>query len=127
MKELVYKNMSGSNPKKREVSFEEINSRNESRVSKKWVCKYFIKDKLESKDTKVLKKWVEERKKNVRANNHHIMREMDTRTGESKIVCKVLGEFFAVSGYTAYKIVYINEIRIHIDAANMEDRSLKWR
>ncbi len=127
MKKLVYKDVRGSNPKKREVSVEEINDKSESRVSKKWICKYFVKDKFESKDTNRLKNWVKTGKKSVRANNHHILREVNTKTGENKIVCKVLGEFFAITGYTAYKIVYVNEIRIYIGEASLEDRSIKWR
>ncbi|MEA3489560.1 MAG: hypothetical protein U9R44_04380 [Candidatus Omnitrophota bacterium] len=115
MKELVYKNIVGNNPRKREISIEEISSKKEPRVEKKWICKYFIKEKYRSRSMNNIREWVKREKKNERMKNCHILRENNTRTGESKIICKLLGEIFVICGMTVYKIVYVNEIRVKIE------------
>ncbi|MDP8298418.1 MAG: hypothetical protein P9L88_00720 [Candidatus Tantalella remota] len=116
MKKLVYRDILGNNPRKREVSMEEISGRNQSKVSKKWICKYFIREKHTENSIDALKKWVTKRKKTCRK-DRHILRQMNTETGENKIICKVLGEFFVIRGGSAYRIVYINEVKIQIECA----------
>ncbi len=116
MKKLVYRDILGNNPRKREVSMEEISGRDQSKVSKKWICKYYIREKHTENDIVSLRKWVAKKKKKCRK-DRHILRQMNTDTGENKIICKVLGEFFVIRDSSAYRIVYINEVRIHIECA----------
>ncbi|MBD3425823.1 MAG: hypothetical protein GF409_01175 [Candidatus Omnitrophica bacterium] len=114
MKEVVYKNISGNNPRKHEVSIEEITDSTRSRIAKKWITKYFIKDSYTSDIQEELKAWVALQKNRRPAKNCHILRHYDEKTGQNMIVCKVLGKFFVIKENTAYSIVYVNEIRIQI-------------
>lgn len=116
MKKLVYRNINGTNPRKREISIEEITGPRNTKVTKKWICKYFVKEQYSSKDVEELEKWIRVKKESGTKNDCHIIRELNGQTGENKIVCKVLGEFFAVSGKNAYKIMYVNEVKIDIQA-----------
>ena len=122
MKELVYRDIFGNNPRKREVSMEEIRDLTGSRIEKKWICKYFIKERFTCKDRKAIKAW--EKKRECRK-DCHILREVDTETGENKIICKVLGEFFVIWGLAVYKILYINEIRIKVNRARSTRRKIR--
>ncbi|MFH1552380.1 MAG: hypothetical protein ABID83_01905 [Candidatus Omnitrophota bacterium] len=126
MKELVYKNIMGQNPRKREVSIEEISDRTESKVAKKWISKYFIKERYCSKNGEDLRKWINMKKKQGCRKDCHILREVNTRTGESKVVSKMLGEFFVIWAGVAYKILYVNEIRIHMDGREKDKRGIRW-
>ena len=122
MKELVYRDILGHNPRKREVSIEEINDLTKNSVSKKWVCKYFVKERFSSDNNNELRSWIHRHKVKGDKKNCHILRQLDTRTGENKIVCKILGEFYVIYGKTAYSIVYINEVRISIDVNKQKER-----
>lgn len=112
MKRLVYRDIHGSNPRKREVSIEEISDRRESSVTRKWTCKYFIRDWYISEREEDLTRWVENKQSDKCRRNCHVLREVNSRTGTNKIICKVLGEFFVVWGGTAFNIVYVNKLRI---------------
>ncbi|MGB2601173.1 MAG: hypothetical protein WBD00_07665 [Candidatus Omnitrophota bacterium] len=114
MKEVVYRNICGNNPKKHEVSIEEISDQSDSRVAKKWITKYFIKDSYSSDVMAELKAWVAVQKRRAASKDCHILRNYDKRTGENKIICKVLGDFYIIQGNAAYRIVYVNEIKIQI-------------
>lgn len=115
MKEVIYRDILGNNPRNREVSIEETSNRIKAKVAKKWACKYFVREKYSSSRKAELQNWVEERKKRDLHRNCHILRKLDTRTGENMVICKVRGEFFVIWGRTAYDIVYVNAVRIKID------------
>jgi len=115
MKELVYRDILGNNPRKREISIEEINDRTESMIIRKWICKYFVKEKYGSINEEDLRGWIEMKQKSDCRRDCHILRQLDSQTGENKIICKILGDFYVIWGNMAYKIVYVNELRIQIN------------
>lgn len=119
MKKIVHRDILGYNPRKREVSVEETVYRTESRINKKRVCKYYIREKFVSEDVEELKQWIERQKKSGVKKDCHVLRNIDTRTGANKIVCKVLGEFFAVWANAAYRIFYVNELRVELEGKAM--------
>lgn len=130
MSKLVYRDILGNNPRKREVSIEEIDEvktplgeiEAKGRVSKKRICKYFVEEKFTADDLETLKEWVRAQKKNRGRNDCHVLRHIDTRTGFNKIICKVLGEIYVIKRPTVYKIVYMNELRIQIDGIRRKER-----
>ena len=115
MKELVYKTVDGMQPRKKEVSIEEIEDRKKTHITKKWVCKYFVKSSHRFPAGENVQRWLaanQHRGSNVK--NCHILRHMDSHTGDVKIVCKVIGEFFVVNDLTVMKILYANSLRVHM-------------
>jgi len=114
MKKLFYRHLEGINPRKSEVSMEEITDRIGNKMSRKWLCKYFLKEKFTSKNIELIQDWIAVRKKGICPKNCHIIKYTNTATGKNKIVCKVLGNFFIVFGDTVFNIVYVNEIKIKI-------------
>ena len=132
MKELFYKDILGDNPRKREVSMEETYNRTDisgglrkkTKFTKRWVAKYFIKEEFKSLNVSKLRSWVNKKKEEGCRRDCHILRRIDARTGENRIVCKVLGEFFVIWAGTAYKIVYVNEIRIQDEGRNA--KKARW-
>lgn len=111
MRELLYKSISGSDPRKCEVSIEEVCDPVDNTMSKKWMCKYYVRESHTSDDIESLKHWIRLNKEGC-AKNCHILRKYDADTGENTMMCKILGEFFVVRGLTAYKVLYLNEIKI---------------
>ncbi len=124
MKELVYKTIDGNNPRKKEVSIEEKDARYKTNITKKWACKYFVKSHHQSSTSKNLRQWVRNRRVSENtAQQCHILKTINSRTGENKILCKILGEFYVIKGLTAFKIIYVNSLRIHM--ASMERRQAR--
>ena len=116
MKKIIHRDVFGANPRKREVSVDETVYRIGSTVHKRRSCKYFIKEKKTSKDVKELERWIEEQKKVGLKKDCHVFRELNIETGINKVICKVMGEFFAVWRETAFKILYVNEIKLELDS-----------
>ncbi|MDP8258083.1 MAG: hypothetical protein P9L90_01475 [Candidatus Aadella gelida] len=114
MKKLLHKDILGKNPRKHEVTVEETSDLKDSKISKRKTCKYFIRDHYSSSDTEELKEWIAEKQKVSCKKDCHVLRLSNTHTGEEKVVCKVLGDFYVVSGNTAYEVVYMNEIRLSV-------------
>lgn len=125
MKELVYRDILGQNPRKREVSIEETSSGLScDKVTKKWICKYFLKEKFSSTSLSNLREWVQKKRQENCRKDCHIMREVNSKTRLNQIICKVLGDLFVISGDTAYRIVYINEVKIQINARSVYKRGV---
>jgi 5'(3')-deoxyribonucleotidase len=116
MKKIIHRDVFGANPRKREVSVEETIDRIGATIHKRRSSKYYIEEKMTSTDVKELEKWIEEHKSRGLKKNCHVFRELNTSTGVNKVVCKVMGEFFAVWGETAVKILYVNEIKLELDS-----------
>jgi len=116
MKKIIHRDVFGVNPRKREVSVDETMYRLGATIHKRRSGKYFIEGKMTSKNPKEIEAWIEEHKKQGLKKNCHIFRALDTETGVNKVVCKVMGEFFAVRGETVCKILYVNEIKLELDS-----------
>jgi hypothetical protein len=114
MKHLVYRNVLGSNPLKREVSIEETSSRARKRIIRRLTSKYFVKEKFETDSIEGLKQWIRLNRHSEHPRNCHIITMIDSKTGEYKIACKVLGVFFLICKMTVYKIVYVNHLKIQM-------------
>ena len=115
MKKIIHRDIFGANPRKREVSVDETVFRAGTTNRKRRSCKYFISEKMVSGDVKELKSWIKTQKERGLKKNCHVFRELNTSTGINKVICKVVGEFFAVWGGTAFKIFYVNEVKLEFD------------
>ncbi len=118
MKKIVHKEKVGGNPQKREISVDETIYRRGATIKKRRCCKYYVKDRFRSRDVTELRAWINENKNEGLKKNCHVFREINTSTGVNKVMCKVMGEFFAVCGETAFRIIYINEIKMELDNSN---------
>jgi hypothetical protein len=112
MRRLVYRNIFGNNPRKHEVSIEETSNRLKSKVSRKIISKYFIREQYNAENIEDVEQWIRLNKAGDRPKNCHVLTTTDSNTGECKIICKVMGTFYVVYELTALKIVYINEVKI---------------
>ena len=115
MKELVYKTIDGLHPRKKEISIEETEDRLKTHITKKWVCKYFVKSQHYSRTNNDVRAWlVDNQKEGSNVKNCHILKFIDSRTGDTRILCKVIGEFFIVNGLNIIKIFYVNSLKVHM-------------
>jgi hypothetical protein len=121
IKELIYKTIQHDNPRKREVSMQEVFDQAGSHITKKWTCKYFIRSSHRTNSSRELQAWLDiNRISSCAKRNCHILKEMVTETGQTKVMCKMLGEFYVVKGLTAFKILYINTLKVTLDVVDRE-------
>ena len=113
MKELIYRNITGHNPRKREISIEKKSDRPDQKMIKKWTCKYYLKKSAMYKNTMNLERWVSYDQRKSIMNRCHLMRYIG-ENGPKKLVLKILGEFYVIDGLRVYKIFYMNKLRIEM-------------
>ena len=89
MREIVYKNLTKTASKKRDVSIEEITEKNGLVSSTTKRSMYFIRDVHCMKSKGEFSTWLEKRKKNTNLTKKffHIYRKFSEETKEDKLVC----------------------------------------
>lgn len=116
MREILYKNLTGSDNKKRDLCIREIITRDGLMTTLERRCVYFVREKLYIKDPadldelKVLKDTNDAWKKK----HFHILRKHDSRTGEDKLICKVASTFYAIVGHYVFCIAFVHSFKIDL-------------
>ena len=122
MRELIFKNLTRTAAKKRDISVEEINEKNGLVSSTQKRSIYFVRAIHHITSKEDLEQWVDKRKQNTSINKRffHILRDYSTRHKEDKLICKMRGSFYVVSGESAYNIVFVHAIKIKIQKNQLE-------
>jgi len=122
MRELVFKNMVTPTAHKRDISVEEVIEKNGLVSSTQKRSIYFVRGAHRISSQLDLKDWVEKRKKDETLNRKffHILRKYSTETKEDKLICKMRGSFYVVSGQSAYNIIFVHVIKIRLHKAAAE-------
>lgn len=116
MRELIFKNLTTPSSKKRDVSVEEIVSRNGMISSTKKRSTYFIRGVHKVKSQKELSEWISKHKTDPTTSKKffHILREYSSKDKADKLICKMRGSFYIISGQDVYDIVFVHAIRIRL-------------
>ncbi len=117
MRELVFKNLTSQDHKKRDVFVQETVEKNGVTASSERRCLYFIKDKISINNPADLAKLAQVKKENQEHKRcFHVLKVHDTKTGTDKLICKLKGTFYAVVGKTVYCIVFVHSFKIRFKA-----------
>ena len=119
MRELIFKNLTTLAAHKRDISVEEITERNGLVSSTKKRSMYFVRGTHPVKSKEELEQWVTRRKKDPNLNKKffHILRDYSDKDKADKLLCKMRGSFYVVSGAAVYDIVFVHAIKIEIHKA----------
>lgn len=114
MRELIFKNLTIPTSKKRDISVEEVVERDGLISSTKKRSIYFIRGAHRIKSKGELKEWIDTRKKDSDLNKKffHILRNYSDRNKQDKLMCKMRGSFYVISGESVYNIVFVHAIKI---------------
>ena len=121
MRELVFKNLTAPAAKKRDISVEEITEKNGVISSTKKRSIYFVRGIHKIKSRRELEKWVDTRRKNMDLNKKffHILRNYSEKNKEDRLICKMRGSFYIISGQSVYNIVFVHAIKIILRQAKV--------
>ncbi len=116
MREIVYKNLTANDNKKRDLCIREIISRDDFLATIERRCLYFVRKKVYVEDPKDLKK-LEALKMDDDAwkkKHFHILRNHNTATGEDKLICKLAGTFYAIVKNYVFCIAYVHSFKVDL-------------
>ena len=116
MREILYKNLTGSNNKKHDLCIREIVTRDGIVATIERRCIYFVRDKVHINDPTNLDELKDLKKaEDIWKKKHfHILRNHDSSTGEDKLVCKVAGTFYAIAGHYVFCIAFVHSFKIDL-------------
>ena len=119
MRELIFKNLTQVESKKRDVSVEEIVERNGLVSSTKKRSLYFIRGSHKIESQKDLQEWMQKRKVDNAKNKKffHILRNYSDKRKADKLMCKMRGSFYIISDDLVYNIVFVHTIKVKMRKA----------
>ena len=116
MRELVFKNLTSIDHKKRDIFVEETVTRNGIVATSQRRCLYFVKNKTMINDSADLAKLSELKKQCPdKKRSFYVLKVHDSTAGTDKLMCKLKGNFYAVVGRSIYHIVFIHSFKIRFE------------
>lgn len=114
MRELIFKNLTSWDHKKRDVFVEESVEKDGVLAKTTRRCLYFIKEKIRINDSMDLKHIAElQAAADDKIKRHfHVLKERDSELGVDKLMCKVAGTFYAMVNEYLYCIVFVHTFKI---------------
>ncbi len=113
MRELVFKNLTSLDHKKRDLFVEETIEKNGIKAKTTRRCLYFIKGKTLIKDSCDLEEVTKMKETNESIHRHfHVLKERNSEDGIDKLICKVAGTFYAMVNEYLYHIVFFHTFMI---------------
>ena len=114
MREVVFKNLTSVASRKKDIFLQEVFEKEGMKAKTERRCFYFIKDIKHMASDDELKKWldVEGETKGLNRRQFHIMKEHNDALLEDKIICKILGTFYAVINKTVYTIGFLHSFKV---------------
>lgn len=114
MREVVYKNIYSNNSRVRNVFLKEVFERDGVIAKTERRCFYYVKEITPVKDVQNLEKWIEHKNAvgPIGKRQFHIFREHSDSIGEDKLVCKIIGTFYAIANNNVYTIVFLHSFKV---------------
>jgi hypothetical protein len=114
MREVVFKNLTSIESRKKDILLKEVFERDGIMAKTERRCFYFIKDVKRMESDEAMQKWISTEGAPKTANNRqfHIMKEHNDAHAEDKIICKILGTFYAVINRTIYTIGFMHSFKV---------------
>lgn len=114
MREVVFKNMVSGNARVKNILLKEVFERDGVVANTERRCFYFIKAVTPVHEVRDLEKWVGHRTaiEPLGKRQFHIFKTHDDATAEDKLICKIIGTFYAVLGDKVYTIVFLHSFKV---------------
>lgn len=115
MRQILFKNLTSLNSRKKDIFLKEVFERNGLIAKTERRCFYFIKDITRLAGTEDLQKWLDSQSdKELCRNKRHffIYKEHSDGKGVDKLICKIAGNFYAVVGSSVYHIAFLHYFKV---------------
>lgn len=115
MREVIFKNLTSVQSRKKDILLKEVFERNGIKARTERRSFYFIKDVNHLESDEELRKWVSSQADvNAPVKRHfHIMKVHNDNLGTDRFLCKILGIFYAVVDRDVYTIAFLHSFKIN--------------
>lgn len=114
MREVVYKNLTSANSRKKDIFLQEIFEKDGITAKTERRYFYFIKDIVNLAQPDDLQRWVSSHGAVGVADKRqfHIFKWHSDTSGEDRVICKILGNFYAVVNNAVYTIAFLHSFKV---------------
>lgn len=116
MRQLLYKNLTSQNYRKRDVSVLERVSKNGLIASSERRCLYFITSKSIISSPADIENLTKVSREDSKKKSFYVLKVHDSKTSFDKLICKFKGTFYAVVGNVVYCVVFVHSFRLRFEA-----------
>ena len=113
MREVIFKDLTSVSSRKKDIFLKEVFEKDGVLAKTERRCFYFIKDVIHLDGADNLQKWLNSQNDVGPMNRRHfyILKEHSDRLGEDKVVCKIAGQFYAISGQSVFTIAFLHSFK----------------
>jgi len=113
MREILFKNLTAENPRKKDIVLKEIFEKDGITAQTERRCFYFIKTAERIDGESDLQGWLSKHNASgdINRRHFHIMKLHSDRMGEDKVMCKIAGTFYAVVNKQVYTIGFLHSFK----------------
>ena len=121
MREVVFKNLTSINSRKKDIFLKEVFEREGIVAKTERRCFYFIKNIKHLESDEELQNWLGSQGNSNMVNNRqfHILKEHNDIHLEDKIICKILGTFYAVINKSIYTIGFLHSFKVRFQKPDL--------
>ena len=121
MREVVYKNMLSSNSRVKNILLKEVFEKDGIVARTERRCFYYIKEVTPVREVKDLEMWVDHKNtvEPLGKRQFHIVKAHSDATGEDKLICKIMGTFYAVVNTEIYTIAFLHSFKVCFHKATL--------
>jgi hypothetical protein len=114
MREVVFKNLTSVNSRKKDILLQEVFEKDGLVAKTERRCFYFIKDIVHLEKQEDLQKWmnVQDGSGVAAKRQFYIFREHNDKLGEDRLLCKILGSFYVIVDNTVFTVAFMHSFRV---------------
>jgi hypothetical protein len=121
MREVLFKNLTSVGSRKKDIFLKEIFEKDGVVAKTERRCFYYIKDIKRMESEGELQNWItgQDNTNGINKRQFHIMKEHNDAHLEDKIICKILGTFYAVMNKTVYTIGFMHSFKARFEKPSL--------
>ena len=114
MREVVFKNMVSNNSRVKNIFLKEVFERDGVIARTERRCFYYIKEVTPIHEVHDLEKWVANKNAMERLGKRqfHIIKAHSDASAEDKLICKIIGTFYAILNNKVYTIAFLHSFKV---------------
>ncbi len=115
MREVVYRNLTSLSSRKKDIFLQEVFEKDGIIARTERRSLYFVRDVIRLDQPGDLQEWIAKASAIIGSTNKrqfHIFKQHSDSPGEDKLICKILGNFYAVIDNSVYMIAFLQSFKI---------------
>ena len=121
MREVVFKNLTSLSSRKKDIFLREVFEKDGIIAKTERRCFYYIKDIIALSKPDDLQKWLNSQSEagTLNTRQFYIYKEHRDDLGEDRLLCKILGTFYAIVDQCVYSIAFLHSFRVRFSKATL--------